>query len=216
MASARTETRNSAEFPSISNYLFAHTDKFSENRYCLFPEENAFTVVAYLPEPLRSWLMELRRTLPLAVTSEPHLTVLPPRPLSLPIEEVADKLSAILDGWASFAVELSSVRVFSGSNVLFLEVSQGSRTLELLHTHLNRDEFVHEEDFPFHPHVTIGAITACHSVEEIKRMAQVAWNNSHCPTRFPVTELALALRGRGEWTRLREYRLWSAAHAAQT
>ncbi|HEX4748736.1 MAG TPA: 2'-5' RNA ligase family protein [Bryobacteraceae bacterium] len=183
----------------------------------MFFEENAFTLVAYLPDPLRSWLIELRRTLPLVITSEPHLTVLPPRPLSLPIEEVTQKLSAILNHWASFTVELSSVRVFSGSNVLFLEVNQGGRTLELLHAELNQDEFAHEEEFPFHPHVTIGAIGDSHAVEEIKRLAQVAWNSSQCPPRFPVTELALvALRGREEWTRLWEYRLCSAAYANQT
>src|ERR1700761_1240736 len=118
--------------------------------------QNLFTLVTYTPEPLRSWLTTLRNSLPVEATSQPHITILPPRPLTLPVNDAKREITSILKRWQRFEVELSGIQVFPGSNVLYLEVSEGESELRRLHSELNTGDFAHDEIFEFHPHVTIG------------------------------------------------------------
>lgn len=155
------------------------------------PDQNAFALVAYLRDPLRSWLLGLRQKLSLEVSSQPHITILPPRPLTLPLAEATRKLAAILEGWQSFGVELADLEVFSGSNVLFLEVGEGCATMEQLHAELDSGDFSHEELFPFHPHVTVGELADADQVESTLRKAAAAWESTKCVRRFVIDELTL-------------------------
>jgi 2'-5' RNA ligase len=173
--------------------------------------KDAFALVTYVPDPLRTRLLELRESLDVEVNSEPHLTVLPPRPLTLALDEVVGRLGSILSGWRPFRVELSHFRVFSGSNVLFLEIAEGGSSLERLHAELNEGEIAHEEIYPFHPHVTVGGIATGRNVEATIRQATEAWQLDRRPCCFDVDELTLVrLAGqaqRGDWRRLWDYRM---------
>ncbi|SRR5579884_376881 len=174
-------------------------------------DQTVFALVNYAPPPLADWLLSLRRSLPVAPSSQPHLTVLPPRPLAIPLREAQEKLTAILSPWRSFEVEVSGVRVFPGSNMLYLEVDDGSSTLRQLHAELNSGEFAHQECFEYHPHVTIGGPVAPECLEAMSAKAVEAWQSSPCPRRFLIEELAFvsisAADRQQDWQRLWTYRL---------
>ncbi|MBV8896348.1 MAG: 2'-5' RNA ligase family protein, partial [Acidobacteriaceae bacterium] len=165
-----------------------------------------FTLVTYAPQPLQRWMVRLRRELPLERNSQPHLTILPPRPLTMSSREARQKITSILSTWQSFEIELSGVRVFPNSNVLYLEVSEGINTLRRLHAELDSGEFAHNEEFDFHPHVTIGGPIAAEQLPSYTQKAVDRWANSRCPSRFPIDEIAFvtisADRAKGDWRRL--------------
>lgn len=170
-----------------------------------------FALVTYTPEPLREWLLQLRRSLPVESSSEPHITILPPRPLMLPAPEAWQKITSILNGWAPFEVELSEVQVFPETNVLYLQVSDGYTILEDMHSTLNTGDFFHEETFSFHPHLTVGGPVPVQDLQQIHRKAIQAWEASGCPCRFKVEEFAFVCistseHGR-EWNRLWMHKL---------
>ena len=173
--------------------------------------QEAFALVTYTPEPLREWLIELRRLLPVESTSEPHITILPPRPLNIPATDAWQKISSTLSCFPAFEVELSSVRVFPGTNVLYLELSDGIPMLEELHATLNVGDFFHEEVFEFHPHLTVGGPVAPQELERKLRTARDAWRASACPTRFVVDQFAFVSISTSEagrqWNRLWRHRL---------
>ncbi len=176
---------------------------------------NLFTLVTYTPEPLRSWLTTLRHTLALEAASQPHVTILPPRPLTLPVNDAKREIIAILKRWRSFDVELSGIQVFPGSNVLYLKVSDGESELRQLHAELNTGGFAHDESFEFHPHVTIGGPVLAEELEAVWQRALVAWETSLCPCRFSIEEVAfvsIAANGSaGDWRRLWKHKLSAPA-----
>jgi len=176
--------------------------------------QDLFTLVTYTPEPLRRWLLRMRQLLPVEANSQPHVTILPPRPLTMPVEEAKQKITAILTRWHAFYVELSGIQVFPGSNVLYLELSEGSDTLSRLHAELNAGDFAHEELFQFHPHVTVGGPVPQEEMAVITRKAAEVWESNLRSCRFKIQEIAfvsIAAHGqRGDWRRLWMHKLLSA------
>lgn len=165
-----------------------------------------FTLVSYTPEPLAHWLTQLRRLLSVTATSQPHITILPPRPLNMPVAVAKRKIRSLLAGWYKFDVELSDLRVFPSSSVLYLDVNDGSNSLRRLHSELNSGNFAHEEVFEFHPHVTLGGPVAPENLESVYRKAAEAWNSARCSARFTIEEVvfvSIATSGcNGEWRRM--------------
>lgn len=173
--------------------------------------QSYFALVNYTPKPLANWLLRLRRTLGVAPTSPPHITILPPRPLTLSVPEAKQKLTSMLAFWGGIQIELTDVRVFPGSNVLYLEVNDGSSMLRRLHSELNTGDFAHQENFEFHPHVTIGGPVASENLDAIAAKATAAWQKSRCPRHFRIDEVAfvsISAQGeQGDWQRLWSYNL---------
>ena len=168
---------------------------------------NLFALVTYAPEPLQNWLQQLREELHLPASSEPHITILPPRPLTVPVDQAREQITELLASWRSFDVELTSVRMFDGTNVLYLEVGDGNQTLRDLHSRLNSGDFAHEEIYPFHPHVTIGGPIEGASGPEALRYARQAWDaNLPCSRQLAIREVAFvsiaASDPGGDWQRL--------------
>jgi 2'-5' RNA ligase len=188
--------------------------------------QDLFALVTYTPEPLRRWLVDLRRLLPIEANSQPHITILPPRPLTMPVEEARQKITSVLRRWSAFDVELTGIQVFPGTNVLFLDVRDGSETLSGLHAELNAGDFAHKELFPFQPHVTVGGPVPPEDLTSISRRATEAWRSSLGNFRFKIEQIAfvsIAAPGTGrDWRRLWVHRLPTAkayeqaAHAAIT
>ena len=90
-----------------------------------------------------------------------HITVLPPRPLKAGVDLVSCEAQAILSGFSPFSVELSEVKVFPETNILYLDIASGNDALHHLHDALNIGLLAHEENFDFLPHLTL----RCCSVE---------------------------------------------------
>lgn len=178
-----------------------------------------FALVSYTPEPLRSWLMTLRESLPVEANSEPHVTILPPRPLTVGPDEAQQKIASVLDSCPRFEIQLSEICAFPETNVLYLDVNEGAETLHKLHSQLNAGEFYFQECFDFHPHVTIGGPVPPAELETVSSKAAEAWRTALCPARFEIQEVSFvsiqANEARRTWRRLWTQKLNANTPAAK-
>lgn len=190
------------------------------------PRWGCFALVNYIPEPLASFLQGLREILPNNDSSEAHVTLLPPRPLKLPVETASKQACAILRQFPPFEVELSRVQRFSESKFLYLDLSEGSSVIHDLHDALNKGDLFDTEEYEFRPHLTLGGPVSPGILDSAQHQAEVTWNAGHCAARFTVEEVVCLWLSpnspEGEWRRLWSQRLsptaarTSAATAAVT
>src|SRR6478609_333029 len=87
---------------------------------------NSFSLVAYLPEPLASFVDELRRDVQPGCTARSHVTLLPPRPIDYPAEQACLEIESVLRDQPSFEVGLGKVCVFPVSRVVHISIEEGA------------------------------------------------------------------------------------------
>jgi 2'-5' RNA ligase len=181
-------------------------------------------LVAYLPEPLGSFLRQLRSALPGEHNSDPHVTILPPRVLSIDIENASEHAFNVLQHFASFPVELSQVRSFPDTNILYLDVAEGESQLHRLHAALNAEQLAAAEKFHYLPHLTLGGPIVPEEMGAVTEQIESAWSSIPVETRFYVTEVVCLWQAPNElqrewrklWTRKLEQAEGKAAHAGVT
>ncbi len=179
-----------------------------------------FTLVCYVPDPPRAQLDQLRRLIPGTPTSPLHITVLPPRPLLLPIEEAWRKVVSIVEGVRAFEIELADIEHFVETQFLYLAIADGSEVLHQLHAEMNGAELNHQELFEFRPHLTLGGPVAAAKVWELKQRLQAEWRAARLLSRsFRVEEFVCLWipPGRHEhwqWDRFGSFTLRSPVPAA--
>lgn len=170
-----------------------------------------FALVSYIPEPLGSFFHTLRGTLPGESNPQAHVTILPPRPLRVPVDTASDQAVHILSGFAAFEVELCSVGRFAETNFLYLDIGDGSARFHDLHDALNAGDLAHAEEFEFRPHLTLGGPVPEAKVNSIQGQAEVAWLSADQPRRFTVDEIVFLWlspdSADNEWHRLWSYNL---------
>jgi 2'-5' RNA ligase len=119
------------------------------------PED--YAVVNYLPGELGEFVDRLRRRFDPALAAWlPHVTLLPPRPLSDildgPLETIRRQCALI----EPFEATVHGVCTFwPVSGVVYLSFSAGRERLIELHDALNHAELERQEVHPYVPHVTI-------------------------------------------------------------
>src|SRR5207302_3267336 len=89
--------------------------------HCRVPAEerpNVFALVIYVPDPLGRFLDDLRRELVPHYNPHAHVSVLPPRSLSVAWETASGQARALTESWAAFDVELAAVEVFPVTDVI--------------------------------------------------------------------------------------------------
>ena len=151
---------------------------------------NSFALISYLPEPLAGYLDSLRCELVPECRAKSHVTVLPPRPLTAgPADAAWLGLNGFLDAFAPFSVELTSIEVFQGTNVVYLSIGQGYRDLERMHAALNRGPLRFVEPFEYHPHVTLAQHLMPEEVEPALELARKRWDEFRFSRRFTVQRL---------------------------
>jgi 2'-5' RNA ligase len=174
-------------------------------------QQGQFALVSYIPEPLGSFLYELRRTLPGESNPRAHVTILPPRPLRVPVETASDQTLKVLAGFSAFEIELSTVQRFPQTNFLYLDIADGNELVHQLHDALNTDELAFEEEFEFRPHLTLGGPVPEPELEAFQGQAEVAWLATDHSRRFVVDEIVFLwlnpANPRGGWHRLWSYNL---------
>jgi 2'-5' RNA ligase len=186
-----------------------------------------FALVSYIPEPLGSFLYELRGTLPGESNPQAHVTILPPRRLRVPVESASEQILKVLARFAAFDIELSTVQRFPETNFLYLDIGEGNGLVHELHDALNTGELEHEEEFEFRPHLTLGGPVPEPEVEAFRGRAEIAWLAIDHSRRFTVDEIVFVWLDPGsldgEWRRLWAFNLRTkstvttkAAHAAFT
>jgi 2'-5' RNA ligase len=148
----------------------------------------SLALVSYIPDPLGAFLHRLQQLLPGEHNPQPHVTILPPRPLRAGIETVTRNAKAVLQRFPSFDVELSQVRCFPETSILYLDVSEGQHLLYALHRALNAGELAHAERFEFLPHLTLGGPVPDNSLIDVRQRAESVWRSASCPVRFQVSE----------------------------
>lgn len=153
------------------------------------PHWGSFALVSYIPEPLGSFLDGLRQSLSGDGVPQAHITLLPPRPLLLSVELASEQVLKLLTGFRAFPVELSAVRRFRQTNVLYLDVGEGSARLHALHDALNRGDLAHNEEFEFRPHLTLGIPPCPRDIEPLRKLAQAAWESAPVTGRFLLYEI---------------------------
>ena len=175
----------------------------------------SLALVCYIPDPLGSFLHSLRKLMPGEEPPLAHITILPPRPLKLPLETALRQAARILDRFSPFEVHLSQVHCFPGTKLLYLDITDGEEPLHEMHDALNQGDLEHQEPFEFSPHLTIGGPVAPEDLGQVKILAEETWRSSQHSPGFTVDEI-IGLwspddASVGSWQRLWNYRLKPSA-----
>jgi len=116
---------------------------------------NVFALVIYVPGALGEFLDDLRRELVPHYKPRAHVSVLPPRPLSVPWQTASAQVRALAEGWTPFEIELKGIEVFPVTDVIYIEVGAGTAELRSMHAAMNTLALAFEEPFSYHPHITL-------------------------------------------------------------
>ncbi len=182
----------------------------------------SFALVSYIPDPLGSFLHGLLETVPGEENAQPHITILPPRPLTLPVDAASEVALKTLLNFSVFEVELSKVCSFPGTNVLYLDLDKGNSMVRRLHSALNLGTLRQVEKFTFLPHLTLAGPLPAADLQRVRIQAESAWRSGQGPRSFLLDEIVfLWLSPEGpqrKWTRLWSHKLstkeTNRAHAA--
>ena len=177
----------------------------------------SFALVSYIPNPLGSFLHRLRSSLPGVKYPEPHITILPPRPLTVPVEAASALVRATLERFSSFDVELRNVRSFAVSQILYIELGEGDAAVRQLHKALSSKELAYPEEFEFRPHLTVSGFIPVEDLQSATQQAETGWEGAPCSRRFTLREIVLLWSPAGtpgEWQRVWVHVLRDSAKAA--
>lgn len=169
-------------------------------------ELGSLALVSYIPDPLGTLLHDLAGLLPGDDNPQPHVTILPPRPLRTTVETASQEAQQILQRFPSFEVELTRIRHFAETNMLYLDVGEGNASIHDLHSALDTGTLQHAERFDFLPHLTLGGPVPVQSLVAAQQVVESIWKSMSRPARFVVTEIVcLWLSPQapwGDWQRL--------------
>lgn len=154
-------------------------------------EAGLYAAVAYIPDPLGSYLSALRAELEPGCSLRSHLTILPPRQLPAPQETLERELGRLAREFPAFEVTLGDVEVFPSTGVVYLSLAAGRQGAERAHQAFNHGLFFAEDIFPFHPHVTVAQNVCRLPFEKILAEARRRWQECRLPRQFVVEELTL-------------------------
>ncbi len=178
------------------------------------PEErrNIFALVIYIPEPLGVFLDDLRRELVPHYNPHAHVSVLPPRPLSVDWQTASRQVQALAESWAPFDVELTGIAVFPSTDVIYIEVGAGALELGRMHTAMNSRALECSEPYPYHPHVTLAQELPPGGVDAATEMAVRRWKEYRGSRQFRADRAVFVQNTVDDlWIDLAEYPLGSVA-----
>lgn len=168
---------------------------------------NVFALVIYIPGRLGQFLDDLRRELVPSYNPHAHVSVLPPRPLSVEWEDASDQARALIECAPPFGVELTDIEIFPVTNVIYLEIGRGARELREMHRAMNRGPLAFEEPFPYHPHITLSQDVPLETVAGIHETARRRWKEYRGPRSFPADHAVFVQNTLNNcWIDLAEYR----------
>jgi 2'-5' RNA ligase len=136
---------------------------------------NSYALVTYIPEPLGSYLNNLRAELVTNCTVYSHVTILPPRPLAGPEDLAWEQIQEVARRTPNFLIETTRIEVFPVTNVIYLAIGQGWDELRGMHDALNRDNLRFGEPFQYHPHITLAQQLTPETVGQAYDLAVRRW-----------------------------------------
>ena len=149
-----------------------------------------FALVSYVPDPLASFLDNLRIELTPLAKPRAHVTILPPRPHEHDLVETIGRLRLDSRPFPSFAVEIGEIEIFEASHVVYLGFAQGAEELSSLYRALNRGSLEYTENFPYHPHVTVAQNIDPQDAPALAAIAEERWRSYQGPRGFTVDRLS--------------------------
>ena len=169
---------------------------------------NLFALVIYIPDPLGRFLDDLRRELVPHDNPHAHVSVLPPRPLAVDWQVASQQVRALTDAWTPFDVELTEIRVFPVTDVVYLELGRGGSELQRMHTAMDCNALEFPEPFVYHPHVTLAQEVKAQQVTALRESAVRRWREYSGPRHFRAERAVLVQNTLHDcWIDLAEYAL---------
>lgn len=173
---------------------------------------NLFALVIYVPDPLGRFLDDLRRELAPQDNPHAHVSVLPPRPLAGDWPAASEQVRALTDERAPFAIELTDIRVFPVTDVVYLELGIGASELCHLHGAMNCRTLEFPEPFAYHPHLTLAQEIRHSDVAAVRDTAVRRWREYPGPRSFRAERAVLVQNTLHNcWIDLAEYALGAVA-----
>ena len=136
---------------------------------------NSFSLVSYIPGRLGEFMTSLRQELVPACVAQSHVTVLPPRPVSVSPEEAEETLRQWVEPFPAFEVEIVDIGLFSETNVVIAEIGAGRNELIEMHEALNAGPLYFDEPYDYHPHITLAQNFPAEQVPTIYAAARERW-----------------------------------------
>lgn len=162
-----------------------------------------FTLVTYLPDPLAGYLNAMREMLPGHKAGNPHLTLLPPRPVTMSLDRAYWELEESLAKFNRFEVTLADVSAFEDTGVVYIAVDRGQQQSRQIHQTLNRGMFAFTEPFDYKPHVTLVRPLDRGSRRSIQEQAVELWQRCPFPKKFELSSVDFLRQSPdGRWERL--------------
>lgn len=182
---------------------------------CSGGANDAFALVAYLPEPLAGFVNRVRHELAPGCRLRAHITILPPRQIACDVSIASRQLKASLARSRSFRLETEQIEVFPVSNVLYLSIGPGLQELKDLHASLNQGSCLSSEVWCYHPHVTLAQNLPPEAIDGARELAERRWREYAGPRDFTLNKLAF-VQGNPEagWVDLAQFDLLSPVMAA--
>ena len=150
---------------------------------------NQFALVTYVPNPLGTFLDDLRLELVPGCSPHAHVTVLPPRPIQSCAQEAAKELREVSHPFADFEVELGEVEMFPQSKVVYIAIKRGELQLHRMYRALNQGAVSFCEPFHYHPHITLVQNVEPELVSPMFEMAKKRWSQYQESRAFWVHKL---------------------------
>jgi 2'-5' RNA ligase len=173
---------------------------------------NVFALVIYIPDPLGSFLDDLRRQLVTGCNPHAHVSVLPPRPLAVDWQVAGQQVRACAAGWTPFDISLDRLRIFPVTNVIYLELSRGADEMFRIHDAMNSPPLDFDEPFEYHPHITLAQEIPPGEVPGVNRLAQELWDGYTGSRTFRVERATFVQNTLGNsWIDLAEVSLGAVA-----
>jgi 2'-5' RNA ligase len=149
-----------------------------------------FALVAYIPDPLGRFLDDLRVELTPDCKPHAHVTILPPRPIHDDLSGTVRQIADDLKSGAPFRIELGEIEIFEASQVIYLGLARGGSELRRLYRLLNCGCLQYNENFPYHPHITIAQNTPLGGAARLAVIAREKWKQYEGPRGFDVSVLS--------------------------
>jgi 2'-5' RNA ligase len=161
---------------------------------------------------LGRFLDDLRRELVPLYNPHAHVSVLPPRPIRDDWRPASDQARALTEAWAPFDVELTSIRVFTRTDVIYIEIGAGGDQLYDLHSAMNRGALAYDEPYDYHPHITLAQDIPHDNVVELTDRARRRWEAYPGPRAFRADRAVFVQNTVDNcWVDLAEYSLGAVA-----
>jgi 2'-5' RNA ligase len=136
---------------------------------------NLFALVVYIPDPLATFLDDLRRELVPGCFVHAHVTILPPRPLRGESGPAIERARDVVAAYKPFEIEAGEVEIFPSTDVIYLGIKKGERELREMYSALNGGPLAFREEFPYHPHITLAQNLQPQQVAELAALARRRW-----------------------------------------